>query len=102
MPIETRNGSTTVTGASVETYRALALQSAIKLYLECGMLTVRGLTATRMREYATAYTGVPYKRGKTGMREALEDLRAMTEGMREAGASSDEIGETLAARREAK
>lgn len=90
MPVEHFNGGTTLTGNAILGYRGVALLGAIKLYLNTGMRVARNLTAARMRDMATEYTGKTYKRSRAGLESALADLTVLASGK-----TLDQIGEVL-------
>ena len=57
--------------------RIFMLIQSIELYLDTGMKTTRIATPANMRTWASQYTGVPYKRSRQGLENALLDLRSI-------------------------
>jgi hypothetical protein len=59
--------------AGVDTYRAIALISGLKLYAKTKMRPNRMWTPTNMLKLAGLYTGKHYKRGQFD--QAIEDMQ---------------------------
>lgn len=58
--------------AGVDTYRAIAIRSGLRLYIKCGMKPNRAWTPTNMLRVAGQITGNVYKRGQ--YEQAIADL----------------------------
>lgn len=64
---------TTFTGpAGVQTFRAAAIKSGLRLYARCGIKPNRAWTPTNMLRAASQITGKTYKRGQ--YEQAAADL----------------------------
>lgn len=72
MSIETTQGGTVVTGESVNVFAALAVKSALSLYIKTGMKANRAYTPKNMREFVTRLTGKTYKASE--LQKAHDDL----------------------------
>lgn len=72
MSIEQTKGGTVITGESVNVFAALAVKSALGLYIKTGMKANRAYTPKNMREFVTRLTGKPYKASE--LQKAHDDL----------------------------
>lgn len=68
---------TMILGDNIETYRLIALKSALQMYAKFRMQANRQLTPTHMLKLAGAATGNMYKRGQHA--QAALDLAAVIE-----------------------
>lgn len=57
--------------------RIFMIIQGLELYLDTGMKVTRIATPGNLRMWATEYTGVPYKRSRQGLENALLDLRSI-------------------------
>lgn len=81
MPIETTSHGTTIaTGEGVNTFQAIVVKNAIKLYRATGMKANRSYTPANMLATAGAIVGKTYKRGQ--LEQAQNDLTAWIEARR--------------------
>jgi hypothetical protein len=69
---------------AVALYRALAIRSAIGLYLKTGMKVNRAYTPNNMARAAGEICGKTYKRGRGGLEAAHADLQVWIETMKSA------------------
>lgn len=69
---------------AVALFAAVALRSAIDLYLNTGMKASRFHTPTNMLLTASRTTGKQYKRGKAGLALAAADLNFWIDAMKAA------------------
>ncbi len=77
------NGGTTFVGTdAMNLFRAVTLVASLNFYAKTGMMTTRGLTATRMLKLASEYTGKTYKRGQYVT--AAADVRVWVDTMKAA------------------
>ena len=86
MSIEQTQGGTVITGESVNIFAALAVKSAMGLYIKTGMKANRSYTPKNMREFVTRLTGKAYKTSE--LQKAHDDLAKVLEdakAAREAG-----------------
>jgi hypothetical protein len=67
---------------AVALYRAIALRSALRLYVETGLRANRAYTPTAMRAAASRITRKPYKR--TELARAMADLTLWIDAMKAA------------------
>ena len=63
-------------------FAAIALRSAIRMYVKCGIKASRMYTPTNMRHAASRLTGKAYKQSE--LAKAGEDLTAWIDAMRSA------------------
>lgn len=75
MSIEVTQGGTVVTGESVNVFAALAVKSALGLYIKTKMQVNRAYTPKAMREFVTRLTGKTYKASE--LQKAHDDLAAL-------------------------
>lgn len=73
-------GTTVYAGCdAIHVVKALALSSAIQLYVRAGIIPTRGIGITKMLKAATAYTKIAYKRKQAA--QAVIDLRRWADEM---------------------
>lgn len=75
-----QTGAITVTGKdSIETYRLIALRSALRLWERTGIIPQRGVTISHMLKLSSEVTGKRYPRSKKGAVAAQADLGTLLE-----------------------
>lgn len=77
-----KGGTTFVGPDAVNLVRAATLVGALRMYVRCGMLPTRGVTATVMLRLAKEYTGKTYTRGQHA--QAAEDVAVWINTMKAA------------------
>lgn len=83
--IERGEAATTFVGPNAtHLFAAVALRSAMGLYVKTGMKVNRFYTPTAMAKAATRYTGKTYKASKAGLTQAADDLAQWIAAMKAA------------------
>ncbi len=77
MTIQNNNGVQIASENGVQIFVALAVKSAISLYLKTGMQANRAYTPKNMRAFVTRLTGKTYKASE--LQKAHDDLAALIE-----------------------
>ena len=72
---KSESGAIICTGEGINTYRALVIKQACKLYAKHKMQVNRAYTPTAMLKAASGITGKAYKRGQH--QQAADDIAAL-------------------------